>query len=94
MGRTRTGSSVRLRKFTTERLECRNSFPALAEVQEEEEAEGRDRKVDATSLSGGKVLVVNLYFMPIFPISTHTPPTSLTSLGDRGESGILGGRHM
>ena len=35
---------------------------------------------------------VNLYFKPIFPISTHTPPTSPTSLGDRGKSGILGGK--
>ena len=32
---------------------------------------------------------VNLYFMPIFPISTHTPQTPPTSLGDRGKSGFF-----
>ena len=57
-----TRSKVRLRKSTTERLECRNSFQALAEVQVDEKAglQGAkdSRKVDATSLPGGKVLVV------------------------------------
>ena len=32
--------------------------------------------------------VVNLYFMPIFPICTPPPPTPPTSFG---ESGVLGG---
>ena len=33
--------------------------------------------------------MVNLYFTPIFPISTHTPPQ--ISLRDRGESGFFWG---
>ena len=36
--------------------------------------------------------VVNLQFQPIFPISTNTPPIPPASLGDCGESGVLGGK--
>ena len=59
----RTGSSVKLRKTTTEQLVCQNSFQALTAVQGDEKMEigiqgDKDRKADATSLAGDKVLVI------------------------------------
>ena len=61
-----TGSKVRLRKSTTERLEYRNSFQALTEVQQDEEAElqgSKDRKVDTSSSNSllTKIYVYNTF---------------------------------